>query len=621
MSDEVQIETPIEGETFYHAPIHHRALTETPTEYAFTPARVVSETPINHSPAGEPVEGAIIQDSHEATWSPHRLPPHPDPAHHRPVHVASLDAAQQLAQANTPPLTPDTQVIGAPGYPAIPQAEHFDYRGHPVVTHGGAPAPTNAPAPLATVQTPNYPGNGASYPGAPAGAYAPQQQYQPARMPAAPAQVLAHKRVSHWPAALISGILAAVLASVGTAAWLSYHPVTAAPSATTPSVIAPAQPNTPSVPTAPGPVDGSTATNPYWQGVAATVAGSVVAIQASTTGGGSVGSGFILDSEGHVLTNNHVIAGANNNQVQVTLADGRLYHATIVGGDTFTDLAVVKLQNEPADLRPVMLGNSDELYVGDPVAAIGNPLGLANTLTTGVISAINRPVTATGQDGIPETVTNAIQIDAAINPGNSGGPLFDHQGRVIGVTSSIASLSAGIFGGQAGSIGLGFAIPINLAQHISEQIIENGEAQHPRLGVSLTSTTATADGISRRGARIESVNPGTAAADAGLQEGDVVVAFNGLPVSGSDSLTGFVRERRVGDVVELTIIRDGQVHTITATLGAMSDVAEVAVPEPELTVPPEGDIAPETEDENWLDEFGYEYGSPDAETPTPTPQD
>jgi putative serine protease PepD len=279
-----------------------------------------------------------------------------------------------------------------------------------------------------------------------------------------------------------------------------------------------------------------------------------------------------------------------------------MYRADVIGGDSHTDLAVVLLQNPPDDLQPVALGDSNHVHVGDPVLAVGNPLGLANTATTGIVSALNRPVTAAGQDGMPETVTNAIQIDAAINPGNSGGPLFDQQGRVIGVTSSIATL-AGLFG-QGGSIGLGFAIPVNLAKSISAQLIATGQAQHARLGVMAQSATVTFNEMTRRGARIESVAPGTAAAASGLAVGDIVIRLNGMPVGGSDSLTAFVRERAVGEVINLEVVRDGNLRNITVTLGALDDI-QVPVPEPELTIPPdyeegggveEGNYAPEPEE-------------------------
>jgi len=525
----------------YHAPIHHRALTPSPVVFGVTDDDAATQVfDASSEPVVAPNEAfAQAEEYEDLRLAHHQFPSHPDPVHHRPVHVSGIAAANQMM----------TQQPQYPYGAQNPQCQHLQDAQHPV----------------------------AQYP-------------------------VAQKRPNRWAAAITSAILAAILASVGTAAWLTYDPLNLNPGASAPASQQPSH-LFPAAPAAPGPVDNSTATNPYWQGVHAAVSGSVVAIQAMTTGGGSVGSGFIIDDAGHVLTNNHVIANANNGQVQVTLADGRLYHATVVGGDTFTDLAVVKLQNPPSDLHPVALGDSDALFVGDPVLAIGNPLGLANTATTGVISAINRPVTATGQDGTPETVTNAIQIDAAINPGNSGGPLFDHQGRVIGVTSSIASLS-GLFGGASGSIGLGFAIPINLARNISAQLIENGVAQHPRLGVSLQPEIVIVDGVSRRGARIAQVVEGTAADAAGLQVGDVVIAMNGLPVGGSDSLTGFVRERSVGDQIELSVVRDGRLLTISAILGAMPNDVAVAVPDPELTLPPLQDEGADTEDESWLDEYG-----------------
>ncbi|WP_203733015.1 S1C family serine protease, partial [Streptomyces sp. SID12501] len=219
------------------------------------------------------------------------------------------------------------------------------------------------------------------------------------------------------------------------------------------------------------PVSGSSNENPDWQAVAAAVQASVVAIDVKTSSGEAQGSGVIIDDAGHVLTNNHVVAGAEGN-VQVTLTDGRMFEAQVVGTDASTDLAVVKLVDAPSDLKAAALGDSDEVAVGDPVMAVGNPLGLANTVTTGIVSAVDRPV-STQENGGEAAVTNAIQIDAAINPGNSGGPLFDATGRVIGITSSIATLSQ-----QSGSIGLGFAIPVNVTKNIAGQLIQDGQAEH-----------------------------------------------------------------------------------------------------------------------------------------------
>ena len=318
------------------------------------------------------------------------------------------------------------------------------------------------------------------------------------------------------------------------------------------------------------PVSGSNAENPDWQAVAAAVQESVVAIAVQTQAGGGQGSGVIIDDAGHVLTNSHVVSGAQGN-VQVTLTDGRILEGEVVGADPSTDLAVVQLLDAPDDLQAAAFGNSDDVTVGDPVMAVGNPLGLANTVTTGIVSAVDRPV-STQEDGGSETaVTNAIQIDAAVNPGNSGGPLFDATGRVIGITSSIATLSA-----QSGSIGLGFAIPSNQARSVATQLIEDGQAEHAFLGVSLSDGTATADGVTRRGAVVESVSEGSPAAAAGLQVGDVIVAIGDDAVGGAESLTAYVRAMTSGDEVTLTVVRGGSTVEVDVTLATRPDATTEA---------------------------------------------
>ncbi|GAB2451456.1 S1C family serine protease [Xylanimonas ulmi] len=364
-----------------------------------------------------------------------------------------------------------------------------------------------------------------------------------------------------WAPVISAAAIAALLASGGTAALM--HGLS---DNSTPTSIAELG-NPGRVDSAP--VKDSTATNPDWQAVTAAVSPSVVAIQVASTQGGAEGSGLILDDDGHILTNNHVVSGAQNNIVQVTLSDGRIFQAKIVGTDATTDLAVVVLQDPPSNLTPVALGDSDAVQVGDPVLAVGNPLGLANTATTGIVSALDRPVTASGEGADTQVVTNAIQIDAAINPGNSGGPLFDATGRVIGITSSIATLSSG--SSQSGSIGLGFAIPVNLAKNISSQLIENGSAQHAFLGVSMVDGTATADGVTRRGAQVQNVTSGSPAATAGIQAGDVIVAIGDQPVGGAESLTAFVRERQAGDQAVLTVVRGGSAQQITVTLAVRDE--------------------------------------------------
>ena len=319
------------------------------------------------------------------------------------------------------------------------------------------------------------------------------------------------------------------------------------------------------------PVAGSTSSNPDWQKVSAAVSASVVSIKVTTQQGEAEGSGIILDAKGHILTNNHVVSGAQNNTVTVTLTDGRIFSATIVGTDTTTDLAVIVLKNPPSDLSPAALGDSSTVVVGDPVMAVGNPLGLANTATTGIVSALDRPVSASEGGSSTAVVTNAIQIDAAINPGNSGGPLFDAQGRVIGITSSIATLSQ--TSSQSGSIGLGFAIPVNLAKNIASQLISTGSAKHAFLGVSLQDGTATADGVTRQGALIQQVSSGSPASNAGLQVNDVIVAIDGKAVAGAESLTGYVRAMSAGQQATLTVVRGGKALDVTVTLAVQAETA------------------------------------------------
>ncbi|MCL1900001.1 MAG: trypsin-like peptidase domain-containing protein [Promicromonosporaceae bacterium] len=309
-----------------------------------------------------------------------------------------------------------------------------------------------------------------------------------------------------------------------------------------------------------------------WATIAAAVTPSVVSIDVDTNAGGGQGSGMILDAQGHVMTNAHVVVDAIDGIVAVTLTDGRLFWAELVGADSLSDVAVVRLEDPPDDLVPVELGDSSLLVVGEPVLAIGNPLGLSNTATTGIISALDRPVSAGESLTNPErAVTNAIQIDAAINPGNSGGPLFDASGQVIGITSSIQTISMGPFGGMAGSIGLGFAIPSNHASNIAQQLIATGSAQHALLGVSIASDYVEVDGATRRGATVTEITAGGPADDAGLRVGDVIITIDGRPLTGADSLTAFVRERAIGSTVTLALVRDGQRMETTAVLSSRPD--------------------------------------------------
>ena len=298
-----------------------------------------------------------------------------------------------------------------------------------------------------------------------------------------------------------------------------------------------------------------------WSAVAKEVSDSVVAIDVATSDGEAKGSGAIVDTKGYIVTNNHVISGAQ--QIQVTLANGTIYSAKLVGTDTTTDLAVIKLENPPSDLTAVKFADSDNLAVGEGVMAIGNPLGYDDTATTGIVSALNRPVTVTDDDN-NAIVTNAVQIDAAINPGNSGGPTFNAAGQVIGINSSIASTASS--SGTAGSIGIGFAIPSNLVKRVTNEIIDNGTVKHVVLGITIKSSTVEADGVTRGCAQVQAVTDGGPAAKAGVKTGDSIVAFNGKAVNNNYSLLGYVRASAMDDKVKLTVVRGGNTMDLEVTL-------------------------------------------------------
>ena len=322
-------------------------------------------------------------------------------------------------------------------------------------------------------------------------------------------------------------------------------------------------------------VPASNSSGTDWTDVAAAVSPAVVTIQAQGASSGGTGSGVIYDAQGDIVTNYHVIASVlGGGQIQVTLADGRLYTASIVGHDRTTDLAVIRLDNPPSDLTVARFATSANLEVGAPVMAIGAPLGLSNTVTTGIVSALNRPVEvsvdedSSSQDSQASSdlvVTNAIQIDASINPGNSGGPLFDASGAVIGINSSIKSLSSSS-DGQAGSIGLGFAIPSDLVVSIADQLIASGTASHGMLGVTVKAATTTVGSDTYVGAEVQDVSAGSGASAAGIRAGDVIVKVEGQEVTSPKQLIGYVRRYKAGDTVTMTIVRDGQTQDVSVRI-------------------------------------------------------
>ena len=321
----------------------------------------------------------------------------------------------------------------------------------------------------------------------------------------------------------------------------------------------------------------ASANSPDWTATAAAVKDAVVAIRVEGSNKQGQGSGVIIDAKGHIVTNNHVVSGAGQGaKLSVTIGD-KTYSAKVVGTDPSTDLAVLKLENPPSNLTVASWGDSSKLKVGQPVMAVGNPLGLSDTVTTGIVSALNRPVTtqAVNDNNVDGTdfnsqrdsdvvVTSAIQTNAAINPGNSGGALVDSSGALVGITSSIASLaSSGSSSGQSGNIGIGFAIPSAQVKSVVEQLIANGTVKHPQLGIRASNGTSG----TQLGARVEEISQGSAAAQAGLQKGDLITAIDGTPVVGSESLVAQVRSYEVGKEVTLKVLRGSETLELKVTLG------------------------------------------------------
>ncbi|WP_418346757.1 trypsin-like peptidase domain-containing protein [Streptomyces fodineus] len=309
-------------------------------------------------------------------------------------------------------------------------------------------------------------------------------------------------------------------------------------------------------------------------GIASRALPSVVTLHVTGTDQGDTGTGFVLDTQGHILTNNHVVAPAGSDgAITVTFSSGDTVKATVIGHDSGYDLAVVQVRGVHG-LTPLPLGNSDDVRVGDPVVAIGAPFDLANTVTSGIISAKERPITAGGEkgDGSDVSYVDALQTDAPINPGNSGGPLLDSRAQVIGINSAIRSADSGseTDSGQSGSIGLGFAIPVNQAKRVAEELINDGHATHPVIGVTLDM------GYTGDGARIDTKSAGGGPAvsrggpgeRAGLKAGDVITEVDGQRVHTAEELIVKIRAHRPGDSLRLTVRRGGTDREVPLRLGA-----------------------------------------------------
>lgn len=442
---------------------------------------------------------------------------------------------------------PSAATIPAPPAGAVPPA-----------TAPAVPAPSAQGVPEASAQ--QVPASGGTYSapsGEPYGGYAAPASPETHASPT----VIVTKKGPGWVA-----LLGAMLLTIGLTLGAVFYARPAMLRASEPTNL-----NGGTVATVPA----SNSSGTDWTDVAAAVSPAVVTIQAQGASSGGTGSGVVYDAQGDIVTNYHVIASAlGGGQIQVTLADGRLYTASIVGHDKTTDLAVIRLDNPPSDLTVARFATSANLEVGAPVMAIGAPLGLSNTVTTGIVSALNRPVEvsmdedSSSQDSQASSdlvVTNAIQIDASINPGNSGGPLFDATGAVIGINSSIKSLSSSS-DGQAGSIGLGFAIPSDLVVSIADQLIASGTASHGMLGVTVKAATTTVGSDTYVGAEVQDVSAGSGASAAGIRAGDVIVKVEGQEVTSPKQLIGYVRRYKAGDTVTMTIVRDGQTQDVSVRI-------------------------------------------------------
>ncbi|HEV7184640.1 MAG TPA: trypsin-like peptidase domain-containing protein [Leifsonia sp.] len=549
------------------------------------------------------------------------ITPEPAKAQHDADTESAVDAASQNNTETTQETTPVAPAAAAPEQPAAPAAE----QPAPVASVDGQqtqqtqqtqpipPAQPTQPVPpqfygqQATQLQPNY-GQGAfgqpipqPHQGIPQQPYAPHTQQQPyatqtgAPLPGAAPKTAKKRSTGVIIATFAIGALVGGLAGAG--AGVGIYAATGAGSSV--------------VKTATGPQnitvnnsnDATTVT-----AVAAKASPSVVTISVTGSSAGGTGSGIVLTSDGYILTNTHVVTlDGQASSVSISVQDnsGKIYTAKLIGTDPTTDLAVIKLDGA-SGLTPMKFADSSKLNVGDTAVAIGAPLGLSGTVTDGIVSALNRSISiassaapkssdgsgGSGSGGSPfnfdfpgqggsgnggqsqsqsqgSISLPVIQTDAAINPGNSGGALLNSKGELIGVNVAIASASGTSSGTQSGSIGVGFAIPANLAKRISDDLIKSGSASHGLLGASVGDSSSD-NKATTVGAQIKSITSGGAAAGAGLQAGDVIVGFNGVPITSATDLTAQVRALPAGSKADVTYLRGGETKTTSVTLGSAS---------------------------------------------------
>lgn len=498
---------------------------------------------------------------------PQQPPSGPSEAAARPVPPSDPQSTQPIT-----PLDNQTRPIGR-----VPEESADAPRQQDAWSRPGGPAPAAAPGPAPSVHS--APGYGAFAPGA--SFHAAGDGQVPGTAPFHPAQPASKKRFG--TGALVAGMLLAGLAgggvAVGTQALAGGSTVAIAPAAQSGQLI----------------VNNTDSVNEI-TAAAAKASPSVVTISVSGGSSAGSGSGIVLDNEGHILTNTHVVTlggTVSKPTVEVRTQDGQVRKATVVGTDPLSDLAVIKI--DATGLTPVTFADSDKLNVGDTSIAIGSPLGLSGTVTDGIISTLNRTISVSSS-AVPENsgdssqtnpqdqfnfqfpgqeqsqssnqgsiYLNVMQTDAAINHGNSGGALVNAAGELIGVNVAIASASQ-----DSGSIGVGFAIPSNYAQRVAKELIADGKASHGYLGVSVTAKAAENSSQTTQfsvGAAVADVVSGSPAADAGLRKGDVITAVENRPIEDSQSLTAAIREHTSGSKVSVTVVRDGQQRNLDVTLG------------------------------------------------------
>jgi len=553
-----------------------------PENHAAPPA---AETPAAAAPAEVAPAQATPEAETPATATPSTATPAPEAptASQSGVFVAPPAPGVPTAPAAATPATPPAPAPAHPA-PAAPAAETRPL-GKPAPAYSDGrpvapPAPVVAPAPAAFASA------------AAAGSGAPDQPAaSTARAEQGARQGSSFKR--SVPVAVVAAVAIGALVGGGAGAGVAYWAVSSNSASQTEAQSIPANI------TVNDPDNATTVT-----AVAATAGKSVVTISASGTDAAGTGSGVIINKDGYILTNTHVVTleGATGNaKVSVQMSDGRLFPATIVGTDPIVDLAVIKI--DATDLTPITVADSSKLNVGDTAIAIGAPLGLSNTVTNGIVSALNRSITIassavpegtegseapeqdsnnpfdfwqfdTGEDSSQSSASSTIsvpviQTDAAINPGNSGGALLNADGELIGINVAIAS--AGGTSSSSGNIGVGFAVPSNLAERVAKEIIADGSASHGLLGASVLDVTEDADITDSLtvGASVKEVPAGGAAANAGLKVGDVITGINGLPITGKTDLTAQIRSLAAGAKAEITYVRNGKTLTADVTLGSL----------------------------------------------------